>query len=119
MKRLYFIYTVLISFFIVQGVFFLNNNKEEVYNKPKTNIEKVEKNKYTKEITSVFYELKRFNEIDIEKIGKRDSNVIADINIEGNKKQIENILNNINKYSILNYNFMYENGIFNINISLK
>ena len=117
MKRLYFIYTVLISFFIIQGIFFLNNNKEEVCNKP--NVENVEENKDTKEITCVFYELKRFNEIDIKKIDKRDSNVIADINIEGDRKQIENILNNINKYSILNYNFMYENGIFNINISLE
>lgn len=117
MRRLYFIYTVLISFFIIQSIFFLNNNKGEVYNKP--NVENVEENKDTKEITSVFYELKRFNEIDIKKIDKRDSNVIADINIEGDKKQIENILNNINKYSILNYNFMYENGIFNINISLE
>lgn len=119
MKRLYFIYTVLISFFIIQGIFFLDNNKEEVYNNTKPNVEKVEEHKDTKEITSVFYELKRFNEIDIKKIDKRDNNVIADINIEGDKKQIENILNNINKYSILNYNFMYENGIFNINISLE
>lgn len=116
MRRLYIIYTVLISFFIIQGMFFLNNNRKEVYNKP--NIEKVD-HKDTKEITSVFYELKKFNEIDIKKIDRRDSNVIADINIEGNKKQIENILNNINKYSIINYNFMYENGNFNINISLK
>lgn len=116
MRRLYFVYTVLISFFIIQGIFFLNNNKEEVYNKP--NIKKVE-HKDTKEITSVFYELKRFNEIDIKKVDRRGGNVIADINIEGNKKEIENILNNINKYNILNYNFMYENGIFDINISLE
>lgn len=119
MKRLYFIYTVLISFFIIQGVFFLNNNKEEVYNKPRPNVEKVEEHKDAKEITGVFYELKKFNGIDIKKIDRRDGNVIADINIEGNKKQIENIIKNINKYSILNYNFMYENGIFNINISLE
>lgn len=116
MKRLYFIYTVLISFFIIQGIFFLDNNREEVYNKP--NVEKVE-HKDTKEITSVFYELKKFNEIDIKKIDRRDNNIIADINIEGDRNKIENTLNNIQKYSILNYDFMYENGIFNINISLE
>ena len=116
MKRLYFIYTVLISFFIIQGIFFLHNNREEVYNKP--NVEKVE-HKDTKEITSVFYELKKFNEIDIKKIDRRDNNIIADINIEGDRNKIENTLNNIQKYSILNYDFMYENGIFNINISLE
>lgn len=117
MKRLYFIYTVLISFFIIQGIFFLNNNKKEVYNKP--NVENVEEHKNTKEITSVFYELKRFNEIDIKNIDKRDNNIVADIHIEGDKNQIENTLKNINKYNILNYNFMYENGIFNINIVLE